>query len=127
MFAFSIWNALWLVFVSFLFITVLMMLSMVIIDLFRDRQLGGISKLIWVVVLIMFPLIGLLIYLGVRGGGMSDRASKSAEESNARTEAYARQAAGSSASELETASTLHNEGKLTDEEFVALKTKILSR
>ena len=107
----------WLVFVCFLFISVLMMLFMVIVDLFHDRQLGGFAKLIWVVVLVMFPLIGLFVYLMVRGGGMSERAMSADEGSAAEAEARVNRVSGSSASELEAASTLHDDGKLTDEEL----------
>ena len=41
MLAFSIWNAIWLVIVSFLFITLLMMLFSVIVDLFGQRVIDS--------------------------------------------------------------------------------------
>jgi len=44
MLAFSIWEAIWLIFVTFVFITVLMMLFRVIVDLFRDDSLSGWGK-----------------------------------------------------------------------------------
>ena len=64
--AFSFWNALWIVFISFLFIVVLMMMFTAIVDLFRDDQLGGVGKAMWILLLIFLPLFGLLIYTIVK-------------------------------------------------------------
>jgi ABC-type multidrug transport system fused ATPase/permease subunit len=125
--AFSIWEAIWLVFVTFLFITVLMMLFSVIVDLFRDDSLSGWGKAGWIIVLIFFPLIGLLVYVIARGKGMTDRAFKEQADAKQSFDAYVRSAtSGGPASELEKANVLHSAGKLTDEEFAALKAKILA-
>ena len=43
MLAFSVWNAIWLVFISFLFISVLMMMFSVVVDIFRDQSLSATS------------------------------------------------------------------------------------
>ena len=126
MLAFSIWNALWIVFVSFLFIVVLMMMFSVIVDLFRDDEMSGWGKAAWIVLLVILPLIGLLAYTIVRGKGMAEREVKSQVEARESFDAYVRETAGGgAASELEKASKLHAEGKLSDDEFAALKTKIL--
>src|SRR6188474_3799071 len=76
MVAFSIWEAIWLVFVTFVFVSVLMMLFSVIVDLFRDDSLSGWGKAGWIIVLILMPFLGLLIYVIARGKGMADRAIK---------------------------------------------------
>jgi ABC-type multidrug transport system fused ATPase/permease subunit len=125
--AFSIWNAIWLVFVTFLFISVLMMLFSVIVDLFRDDSLGGFAKAIWVIVLIFFPLIGLLIYVIVRGKGMTERSIKEQVDAKQSFDSYVRDVAGGgAASELEKAKGLHSSGAISDEEYAALKAKILA-
>jgi ABC-type multidrug transport system fused ATPase/permease subunit len=125
--AFSIWNALWIVFVSFLFIVVLMMMFTAIVDLFRDDELGGFGKALWILLLIFLPLIGLLLYTIVRGKGMAEREMQSQVQARESFDAYVRETAGGgAASELEKATKLHSEGKLTDDEFAALKSKILA-
>lgn len=127
MLAVSFGEALWLIIVSFLFITYLMMLFSVIIDLFRDREIGGVAKAIWAILLIFFPLVTMLIYLIVRGRGMAERSIQQATQDKAAFDSYVREvAAVDPATSLATASQLHEEGKITAEEYTALKAKILS-
>jgi hypothetical protein len=127
MLAVSFGEALWLIIVSFLFITYLMMLFSVIIDLFRDRELGGVAKAIWAVALIFFPLVTMLIYLIVRGRGMAERSMQQATQDKAAVDSYIREVASvDPATSLATASQLHEQGKITAEEYAALKAKILS-
>jgi len=127
MLAFSIWNALWVVFVVFIAVNVLMMLFAVIFDLFRDKELGGVSKALWILVLLLFPLIGLLIYVIVRGNGMAERSMSQQQEAKESFDTYVRDVAGGgAASELEKAAALHAGGQLSDEEYAALKQRILS-
>ena len=127
MVAFSIWEAIWLVFVTFVFISVLMMLFSVIVDLFRDDSLSGWGKAGWIIVLIVVPFLGLLIYVIARGKGMSDRALKQQADAKESFDAYVRTvSAGGPASELEKANALHMAGKLSDDEYAALKAKILA-
>ncbi|MGA7688083.1 MAG: PLDc N-terminal domain-containing protein [Jiangellales bacterium] len=51
----------------------LLMLVTIFVDIFRDHDLGGLGKAAWVVGLILFPVLGALVYLIARGDGMSRR------------------------------------------------------
>ena len=127
MLACSFWEAIWLIFITFVFITVLMMLFSVIVDLFRDDSLSGWGKTGWIILLIILPLLGLLIYVIARGKGMAERSIKQQVEAKQSFDSYVRDVAGGgAASELEKANALHQAGKLSDEEFAALKAKILA-
>ena len=127
MLAFSIWNAIWLVLVTYLFVVVLMMLFSVIVDLFRDHELSAFAKVIWVVVLVLLPLLGLLVYVIARGPGMAQRSLREQDEAKQSFDAYVRDVAGGgAASELEKASAMHAAGRLSDDEYAALKAKILA-
>ncbi len=126
MLAVSFGQALWLIIVSFLFIAYLMMLFSVIMDIFRDPELGGVAKAIWAVALIFFPLVTLLIYLIVRGRGMAERSIKQQTEAQQAFDSYVRDVAGADpATSLATAAQLHEQGKISDDEYAKLKAKII--
>ncbi|MFQ5968496.1 MAG: PLD nuclease N-terminal domain-containing protein [Acidimicrobiia bacterium] len=38
-----------------------------LVDLFRNREVTGLAKGLWAVFIIWFPIIGALVYFGVRG------------------------------------------------------------
>jgi type VI protein secretion system component VasK len=126
-FAISFGEALWLIVVSFLFIAYLMMLFSVIADLFRDADLGGVAKAVWAVLLIFLPLITLLAYLIMRGKGMAERQMKEQVQAKEHFDSYVRDVAGNGAAdELAKAADLRDQGKISDEEYTALKAKILA-
>ena len=127
MFAFSMWNAIWLVLITYLFVTILFMLVAVVIDLFRDHELSAVAKVIWIVVLVVLPLIGLLVYMIARGDGMAQRSAREQIKAKESFDSYVRDVAGgAAASELEKASALHAAGQISDDEFATLKAKILA-
>jgi hypothetical protein len=111
----------------FLFAAWLMVLFSVISDLFRDHDLSGWGKAFWIVFLIFIPFLGVLVYLIARGHGMRDRALASQQEAQKQLDAYVRQTAGSgsAADELAKLAKLHDEKKLSDQEFEAAKAKIV--
>ena len=46
----------------------------IFIDIFRSPDLSGGAKALWFLFVLFVPLIGVLVYLIVRGGSMSERA-----------------------------------------------------
>ena len=92
------WSFFWLLVWSFFFVAYLIMLFHIFGDLFRDKELGGFSKVLWVIVLFIFPLLSALIYLIVRGRGMAEREMQAAEAQMAAQEKYIRSVAGGTAS-----------------------------
>lgn len=127
MLALSFWNAVWLVFISFMFIAYLMVLFSILVDLFSDHEVGGFAKAIWVIALLLLPLLTALVYLIVRGGGMAKRTAARQAAAQAEVDSYIRDVAGGgAASELARAAELHEKGKINDEEYAALKSKIMA-
>ncbi|HKH44434.1 MAG TPA: SHOCT domain-containing protein [Thermoanaerobaculia bacterium] len=113
----------------FLFAAWLMILFVIIGDLFRDHGLSGWGKAAWTVFLIFVPFLAALVYLIARGDGMRERALAQQEEQRRQLEAYVQQAAGSggsAADELTKLARLHDEKKLSDEEFEQAKAKIVA-
>jgi ABC-type multidrug transport system fused ATPase/permease subunit len=125
---FTFGQALLTVLEIFVFAAWLMVLFTIIGDLFRDHDMSGWGKALWIIFLIFLPFLGTLIYLIARGQGMRERALAEQAEAQKQLDAYVRQTAGggSAADELAKLSKLHDEKKLSDEEFEKAKAKIVA-
>lgn len=120
-------DLIWSIFVAFLFVSYLMALFSVLIDVFRDRELGGGARALWVLALLVLPLLTLLVYLVVRGNGMAERSMATAQRNQAEVDDYIRNVAGSGpASEIAQAKALLDQGAITTEEYAALKARVLT-
>jgi hypothetical protein len=124
---FTFGQALLVVLEVFLFAAYLMILFTIISDLFRDHSLSGWAKAAWVLFLIFVPFLAALIYLIARGDGMRERALAQQQQAQNQFDSYVRQTAGSgsTADELATLAKLHDERKISDEEFERAKAKIV--
>ncbi|WOQ16925.1 SHOCT domain-containing protein [Raineyella sp. W15-4] len=121
------WQSFWLIIEIFLFFTYLMILFHIVGDLFRDRTLNGWIKALWVVVLLLFPLLGSLAYLIIRGRGMEQRGRQAAQSAEKDLQEYIRQSAGRNpAHEIAEAKTLLDAGTITEAEFAQIKAKALA-
>jgi len=121
------WEWFWLVVEIFLFVAYLMILFQVIGDLFRDKALGGFAKALWILVLVVAPFLGALVYLIARGRGMTERAGAALREQQAAADHYIRTVAGTSpAQEIATAQELLTAGAITPDEFARLKAQALA-
>jgi ABC-type multidrug transport system fused ATPase/permease subunit len=119
----------WTVFILMLWIWWLFLLFRIIFDIFRRHDIGGWGKAGWLILTLLIPFLGVLIYVIVNGHGMAERAMADAQQADQATQAYIRQAAGSSASsadELSKLAALKDQGVITDAEFAAQKAKILA-
>ena len=123
------WDFFWLLVWSFFFICYLMVLFHVIADLFRDRDLSGWWKALWIIFLIIFPFLALLIYLIARGKGMAERQAGAMREAQATTDQYIKSVAtqgASPADQIASAKSLLDSGAITQAEFDQLKQKALA-
>ncbi|MFO7548621.1 MAG: SHOCT domain-containing protein [Acidimicrobiia bacterium] len=120
-------NVIWFFLALAIWIAFFMVLFSVLGDLFRSDDLGGFAKTIWVIVLLFLPFLGTLVYLLVRGSGMGERAIASARKQQAMVESYAKEVAGtgSAADQIAKAKALLDSGAITQDEFNALKAKVL--
>jgi hypothetical protein len=97
----------------------------VVVDIFRSRDLSGWAKAAWLLLIVMVPLIGVLIYLIARGQKMSEHAVKYAQDQDNAFRDYVRSAAASPADDIAKLEDLKNRGVLSDEEFQRAKHKAL--
>jgi hypothetical protein len=116
-----------LVFEVFLFVAWIWILIAIISDLFRDHEMSGWAKGIWIIFLVFIPFLSALVYLIARGNGMRDRAIKAQTDAKAHFDEYVReQAASSPAEELHKLNDLREKGALSQAEFDQAKAKLLS-
>jgi hypothetical protein len=125
---FTFGHALLTVLEIFLLFAYLWVLITIIGDLFRDHQMSGWGKAGWIVVLLVIPFLGALVYLIVRGDGMRDRAVKEQAEMRRQMDAYVRETAGTASpvDELAKLTELKEKGAISDAEFEQAKSKLLS-
>jgi len=111
----------------FLLFAWIWILITVIIDLFRDHQLSGVAKAVWLFFLVFLPFLGVLLYLIVRGGGMRDRALKEQADAKKHFDEYVREQVhtSGSAEELHKLNELKEKGALSQAEFDQAKAKLL--
>jgi hypothetical protein len=99
----------------------------VLVDLFRDHELSGWAKAAWVFFLVFLPVITVLIYLIVRGGGMRERALAEQRQMKEASDEYIRSVASSSpVDELHRLDQLRASGAISQEEFERLKGRVLA-
>ncbi len=123
----NFWDTVWLILMTFVLVAYLLVLFQIIVDLFRDKNLGGFSKAIWFIGLIFLPFLTALLYIIARGRGMSERQVAAVHEARAETDAYIRNIAGgkSAASQIAEAKALLDAGTINADEFAKLKAKAL--
>jgi hypothetical protein len=85
-------------------------------------------KAFWLLFVLVFPYLGVLGYLIVRGSKMHEHQVAAVHQQQAMFDEYVRQAAGTSASpadELHRLADLKDRGVIDDAEFATLKAKVI--
>ena len=117
----------WLLVYWFLFFAYLVILFQILGDLFRDRDLGGFAKAVWIIALVFLPFLTALIYVIARGKGMAERQMQAVQQAKSDTDSYIREVAGKSPAEhIAEAKALLDAGTIDATEFAALKAKALA-
>ena len=123
----SFWDIIWFIIVSFAFIAYLMVLFNIVFDLFRDHEVSGGMKAVWMIFLIFLPFLTAVVYLVTRGGGMAARQARVSSELREAQDNYIKQVAGTSATDQITqAKALLDAGTINQSEYETLKAKALS-
>jgi hypothetical protein len=118
----------WTIFEFFIWIIWFWTLITVFIDIFRSSDLSGWGKALWFLFVLVIPLIGVLVYLIVRGGKMHERAVHVAQSREAAYDSYLKQSglSTSPADQLTKLADLHDRHVISDEEFEREKAKVLA-
>jgi hypothetical protein len=121
-------NVFWTIFEVFLWITWFWILITVFIDIFRSPDLSGTAKAVWFVFVLLIPLVGVVVYLIVRGGDMHERAAQVAQPRGSAHDGYVAQngTSSSTADQLAKLADLHDRNVISDQEFNREKAKVLT-
>jgi hypothetical protein len=118
---------LWGLLIIFFMIMYFMVLFSVILDLFRNHEMNGWIKALWILLLLAIPLLPVLIYVIVYGRGMAERQQAAVVTAQKEQEAYIQKVAGTSpAEQIAQAQQLLNSGAISQDEFDKIKAKALS-
>jgi Short C-terminal domain/Phospholipase_D-nuclease N-terminal len=110
----------------YLVVMLIWVLFAIIGDVFRDSELSGGGKALWLVALLFVPWISAFVYLIARGDGMRERKMRDVAEAQQAQESYIRDVAGSSpVDELAKLNALRREGAISQAEFDSLKAKLV--
>jgi len=119
---FNFWSFLTDVITVFVFVVWFWLLIIVFSDLFRRHDISGWGKALWVIALLLFPYLGVFIYLISQSSRMAERNIQQAQR--ARDEL--RQVVGFSvADEIKKLDELKKSGAISDAEFARLRAKLV--
>jgi hypothetical protein len=110
------------VLVVFAWVILFWFVIMVLIDVFRRRDINGWVKALWVVFVVLLPWLGVLVYLITQHEGWAQRNTREA----ARERDELRHAVGFSvADELDKLDRMKSEGRLSDDEYQRLRSQLV--
>ena len=116
----------WTMLFFFCFVIWIWILFTIITDLFRDHEMSGWGKAVWIFFLIFVPFLTALVYLIARGHGMRERSIKEQADVRKHFESYVRETAGTTpVDELHKLNDLKEKGAISDEEFQKMKAKLI--
>jgi hypothetical protein len=109
-------------FAIFMFILWFWLLITVASDLFRRHDISGFGKVLWVILLIVLPYIGIFAYILTQGRGMAERDREQAKLARE----HLRQTVGFSvADEIEKLDRLKSTKSISDEEYTRLRAQLV--
>jgi hypothetical protein len=119
-------DVLWSMIIFFFWVIWIWIVITVLIDIFRRDDIGGGSKALWVIFVVILPWLGVLVYLIAQHDGMRERSMRQAQEQKQQFDSYVREAAGGSADQIAKAKDLLDAGVIDQDEFARLKAKALA-
>ena len=121
-------EAFWTILIFFGFVVWLWLLFTVFADIFRRHDASAWVKVLWILVIILLPYLGVLIYLIAEHKGMTERSMKQEQAARAQMDQYVKSVAGAQdpAGQIANAKRLLDSGTITQAEFEQIKQKALA-
>ena len=97
-------------------------------DLFRRQDIGGWTKTAWIVFVVIFPFLGVFVYLIAQHKGISERSIRQQETAKREMDQYVRSVAGKSdpTQQIAKGEELLKAGAITQAEFDQIKKRALA-
>lgn len=125
--SFPLLEVFWLMLIFFAFVVWISILFTIIGDLFRRHDTSGFVKVLWIILLIVLPYLGVFIYLISQHKGMTERQIERQKEAESQFSQYV-QAAGVKSDPTEQiakAKSLLDSGTINQAEFDKIKQQAL--
>jgi len=106
----------------FVFVLWFWLLITVSSDLFRRHDVSGFGKVIWVILLIVLPYIGIFAYIFSQGRGMAERNQERARQAK---EDLRKVVGFSAADEIEKLDRLKAAGSISADEYGKLRARLV--
>ena len=119
---YSFGDVLWSMLIFFFWFMFIWMFIGVFSDIFRRNDIGGGAKAGWVILIVLLPFLGILIYLIAR----PKMTAQDKEMIDQVQEAQRRVSGYSAADEIAKAAELKASGAISDEEFEEMKRRAMS-
>jgi len=114
--------------IFFGFVIWLWLLFTVFADLFRRTDISGWAKTGWIILVVIFPFLGVFVYLIAEHKGISERSVKLQEAAKTEMDQYVRSVAGKSdpTQQIAKGEELLKSGAITQAEFDEIKKRALA-
>ena len=106
----------------FIFVLWFWLLITIFTDLFRRHDISGWAKAIWVIALIIFPYLGIFIYLIAQHRGMAERQGQRVQQAREDMRHFV---GYSVADEIEKLERLKNSNAISGEEYQRLRARVV--
>jgi hypothetical protein len=119
-------DILWTMIIFFAWVIWIWMVVVILTDIFRRRDIGGWSKALWTVFLIVVPFLGVLVYLIAHHDDMAERQSRDIKAQQEMVDSHIRDVAGGASAEIANAKSLLDSGAIDQTEYDQLKRRALA-
>jgi ABC-type multidrug transport system fused ATPase/permease subunit len=118
----------WTILIFFGFIVWVWLLFTMFADLFRRHDIGGWTKTLWIIFVVIFPFLGVFVYLIANHKGLTERAQRQQETAQTEMDQYVRSVAGKSdpTQQIAKGEELLKSGAITQAEFEQIKQRALA-
>ena len=123
---YTFWDALWTIFIFFLWILWFFLLFKIVFDVFRRHDIGGGKKTVWLLFILFMPFLGAFAYIVANADGIAQRDAERAQAAQTQFNDYVQSVAGGPAQEIDKAKQLLDSGAITQAEFDSIKAKALA-